>query len=145
MNRELLFNNLINIFWDFYVNTLGLDQNKIFFDSNQLDFSNTEFDYYVLVKPQFLAPERASIGETYNSRSNVLFLVKIYTNLQQGEFYHQDFISKLLRFFEERKSNQGFKTTDPLVIGPTLDLELKNYLLTNLSSEYKVDTQKTLT
>ena len=145
MSRSLLFNNLVNIFYDFYLNTLLLDEEKLFFDSNNLDFTNSDFDYYVLVKPQFLSADRVSIGNTYNSRSSILFLVKIYTSFSQGNFYHQDFVDKLLRFFEERKSNQGFRYSNPLITGPVVDLELKNYLVTNLSSEYRVDTKKTLT
>lgn len=133
-------------FWDAN-SDLNTNNNQLSFKELEIDFNSAETlrkNHILLVFPSFITNQRASIGSTYQKKTNLLFLVRVYTNKNVQNIIHQAFVAKILNFFDTANLVLSFKSADTLITGGGIIREIPNWIISNVSSEYQAYEKKEL-
>ena len=142
-----LISELNQAFNDFFNSTTDLknDKNKLIYQEANFKSSDVkDKDNVILVYPNITRNERASIGTTYESRTLVLYALRLYTNKNSGNNEHQKLISLLLPFFKAANPSSGYKSGDTLITGGVIIPDLKEWIISTLSSEFTASEQAKL-
>lgn len=96
--------------------------------------------YYFYIDAQILSSERSSLGQTYNERSYILFLIYIYTQKQNNtdSAEHQKSTAYMMDFFSHFKPSLSSRAGQTIVTGPEL---YEGFLLSTVSNQFQVNEQ----
>ena len=130
-------NSKFMLFWDPYFN-----EYPIFFDQNLLNFKNSDVTSYggvLLAMPSIQGASRTSLGNTYNSKTDLLYVLRIYSKLDNGIETHEALKERCVHFFSSLNLSVGYESGNIQTIGPAqLDL-LQSYSITNVSRVFSVN------
>ena len=110
----------------------------IFFKEKDVDLTQSEFvdkNHFILVYPNLASSYRTSLGKNYNSRDELIYNLRLYTNDTLGNIPHQSVISKLINFY--KLESEGYSLQGEVrVVGPFKEEGSRSFIISNLSATY---------